>query len=342
MLGLVMMLSSSVRQSGSRRVIVCSPVASVSSPPSIATCRPSSFCSSSSRSAAIRSITFSFSASCAERLAASRTARSAQSALRPRSWARLRMYATASLTILSSIPARRLRPLALGLIAALLLVARRFRAAARRKAAADLDRRRRAQVGAGRHRRHVARIENVSAGARGVRAGRRDEADHRHRGGEDLLDDDAHRIDQTARRVHAQDDQVRALLERLGEAALDVVGGRRPDRPVDLEQGDRGRLAARVPRHEPEAQQGEAEQREPRPAPQAARTTPSSHHMRSMLPVDRLVQEVHPVLEAWNVGFEAGARSIVVGDRVQAADPIDDAVHPGDQDGDEHRPRRPA
>ena len=44
-----------------------------------------------------------------------------------------------------------------------------------------------------------------------MRAARRDVADHRHRRGEDLLDDDAHRIGEPARRVHAQDDDVGPL-----------------------------------------------------------------------------------------------------------------------------------
>jgi hypothetical protein len=50
--------------------------------------------------------------------------------------------------------------------------------------------------------------------------------------------------------------------------------------------------------------------------------------------IDRVVHEPRAALEAWNVGLEAGPRGIVISDRVQAADPIDDAVHPDDQDGD--------
>jgi Family of unknown function (DUF6441) len=49
--------------------------------------------------------------------------------------------------------------------------------------------------------------------------------------------------------------------------------------------------------------------------------------------VDRAVHELCPVLQARNVGLEASPRGIVVGYHVQAADPIDDAAHPGDQDG---------
>src|SRR5256885_7224767 len=54
-------------------------------------------------SSATRSMTFILSASDADRLTASRTARSAHSALRPRICARLRMYAEASFTCLRVI-----------------------------------------------------------------------------------------------------------------------------------------------------------------------------------------------------------------------------------------------
>jgi hypothetical protein len=50
--------------------------------------------------------------------------------------------------------------------------------------------------------------------------------------------------------------------------------------------------------------------------------------------IDRVVHEPRAALEARNVGLEASPSGIVVSDGVQAADPIDDAVHPGDQDGD--------
>ena len=66
------------------------------SPPAISTTRPSICLSSSSWSRATRSMTFACNAALAERLAASRTAFSAQSALRPRNSARLRIKATAS------------------------------------------------------------------------------------------------------------------------------------------------------------------------------------------------------------------------------------------------------
>ena len=46
---------------------------------------------------------------------------------------------------------------------------------------------------------------------------------------------------EAARRVHAQHHELRALLRGLLEAAMDVVGARGPDRPVDREHNDRGR-----------------------------------------------------------------------------------------------------
>ena len=65
-------------------------------PPATSTTRPSTCLSNSAGSRAMRSMTFACNAPAAERVAASRTAFSAQSALRPRSSARLRMKATAS------------------------------------------------------------------------------------------------------------------------------------------------------------------------------------------------------------------------------------------------------
>ena len=100
----------------------------------------------------------------------------------------------------------------------------------------------------------VAGVEDVGAGARGVRAARRDVAHHGHRRCEDLLDDDAHRIGEPARRVHAQDDDLGALIHRLVEAAPDIVGGGRPDRPLDVEHRDRvGSGLAHACEHNPEA-----------------------------------------------------------------------------------------
>ena len=51
----------------------------------------------------------------------------------------------------------------------------------------------------------------------------------------------AHRVGEPARRVHAQHDDAGAVGDRLVEAALDIVGGGRPDRALDLEHRNRGR-----------------------------------------------------------------------------------------------------
>ena len=99
-LGSVITESSRMSQPGSSVSTVRPRVASGrDTPPATATVRPSIFASSSVVSPATRSITPACSAALADRLAASRTAFSAQSALRPRSSARLRMKATASLVI---------------------------------------------------------------------------------------------------------------------------------------------------------------------------------------------------------------------------------------------------
>ncbi len=100
MLGSVMTDRNRVRQSGSNAVATTPEVCSTRSFSAICSLRPSSRLSRSGTSSATRSMTFDFSASLAGRLTASRTARSAQSALRSRICARLRMYAAASLTCL--------------------------------------------------------------------------------------------------------------------------------------------------------------------------------------------------------------------------------------------------
>ena len=80
-----------MRQSGSNFSTSAPAATSVTSPAVVVTLRPSIFFSRSSTSLAIRSITFCSSARSALSEAPSRTARSAQSALRPRFSARLRM-----------------------------------------------------------------------------------------------------------------------------------------------------------------------------------------------------------------------------------------------------------
>jgi hypothetical protein len=97
-----MMARNSLRQSGPISTMPMSLVSSCTRSLPIFTVRPSILRRRSSRSSATRSITPRSSASPADRLAASRTAASAQVALRLRSWARLRMKATASLVALRS------------------------------------------------------------------------------------------------------------------------------------------------------------------------------------------------------------------------------------------------
>ena len=91
MLGSVMTERKCVRQSGSNTVATTPAVASTCSASPTLTLRPSSRCSSCGTSAAMRSMTLSCNASAADRLTASRTARSAHSALRPRNCASPRM-----------------------------------------------------------------------------------------------------------------------------------------------------------------------------------------------------------------------------------------------------------
>ena len=76
-------------------------------------------------------------------------------------------------------------------------------------AAAERDRRRRADVRLRRHRRHVGRLGDVEARGRGPRAVRRHVDDHRHRRGDDLLDHLAHRVIEAAGRVEPEDHDAR-------------------------------------------------------------------------------------------------------------------------------------
>jgi hypothetical protein len=89
--GLVMTASSCVRQSGFMRTTVSARVASFTVRLPMRSSRPSMRVSSSGRSRAMTSMTFCCSAAVDDRLAAPRTACSAQSTLRPRSSARPRM-----------------------------------------------------------------------------------------------------------------------------------------------------------------------------------------------------------------------------------------------------------
>ncbi|MNN29993.1 hypothetical protein D3C81_1436210 [compost metagenome] len=103
------------------------------------------------------------------------------------------------------------------------------------------------QVGAGGHGRDVAGIEDVSASAGSPGPAGGDEACNRHRAGEYGLDHLAHGAVQAARRIHADDHQLRALRMGLVQAAHQVVGTGRADGIVDAQHPDStGRcLAAR-------------------------------------------------------------------------------------------------
>ncbi|MNC71012.1 hypothetical protein D3C75_1218840 [compost metagenome] len=90
-LGLVITASKRVRQSGWRSITGAAAVCNCTVFPAASRDLPSSWRNKSGRSLAIWSITFRRRASLAGRLTASRTACSAQSALRPRICARLRI-----------------------------------------------------------------------------------------------------------------------------------------------------------------------------------------------------------------------------------------------------------
>jgi len=122
---------------------------------------------------------------------------------------------------------------------------RRLRRRGRRTAAdAELHRRRRAEIGTGRHRRDMARIDDVGARARGTRAARRDEGRDRYRRAEDGLDDLPHRRVEAAGRIELQDRERRMLARRALERTDDEVGAGRPDRAVERNH-DHGRRARR-------------------------------------------------------------------------------------------------
>jgi hypothetical protein len=110
--------------------------------------------------------------------------------------------------------------------------ARRGRAAGR----ADGHGRCGAEIGGGRHRGNVARIENVGAGARGARALRRDVGNYRHAGIENRADDVAHGAVQAARRVHLDDDELGVAIPRLLDAPHEEVRRRGPDRTLHGQQ----------------------------------------------------------------------------------------------------------
>ncbi|MCY1478689.1 hypothetical protein D9M68_121160 [compost metagenome] len=108
-----------------------------------------------------------------------------------------------------------------------------------RPANADLHRGGRAQVGARRHRRDMAGVEDVGAGTGRARAAGIDIAGHRHRRGQDGLDDLAHRRVQPARGVHFQHHQLGAARARAFHAAQDKAGAGGADRTLERNHVDR-------------------------------------------------------------------------------------------------------
>jgi hypothetical protein len=127
--------------------------------------------------------------------------------------------------------------------------------------AADRDRGRGADVRLRRHREHVGRHADHRAGGVGAGTPRGDVDDHRDLGGEDALDDVAHRGRQPAGRVHLDHRRRVALLLRPLDRVQEVVLGDRVD--VVLELGHE-HLRRGVRRHRRDGEQrrsrGEEEQ----------------------------------------------------------------------------------
>ncbi|CCV08182.1 hypothetical protein MESS2_730078 [Mesorhizobium metallidurans STM 2683] len=94
---------------------------------------------------------------------------------------------------------------------------------------AHLDRRCRAKIGAGRHRRQMGGVEDVGPGARRMPAGGRDIADDGNRRGEDAGDHLAHAGDQPAGRVHLQDESLDVSVRGHCQRFLELPGTRRTD-----------------------------------------------------------------------------------------------------------------
>ena len=108
-------------------------------------------------------------------------------------------------------------------------------AAARQHRAAERNRGRGADIGAGRHGRDGAGISDIGAGAGGARAARRHKSDDRHRRRQDRADDLAHRRVEPARRVHAQHDDGDVVRRRAVQFPHHIVGNCGTDRAVDIE-----------------------------------------------------------------------------------------------------------
>ena len=192
------------------------------SPPATSTTRPSTCLSNSAGSRAMRSMTFACNAALAERLAASRTAFSAQSALRPRSSARLRMKATASFVTFAVMASfgsgwRSLSFLSLPSLSGVPLGRPGIGPPICTGVAAPM-------IGARRHRRDMRRIENIGAGARRMGSGGSDVTDDGNGRGEHIRDDLAHAGVETARCIQTQNDDLGASFACLGQSVLHVTG----------------------------------------------------------------------------------------------------------------------
>ncbi len=84
-----------------------------------------------------------------------------------------------------------------------------------RKSADRDDRRSRACMCAGRHRRNIGRQKNIETCRSSARARRRNVHGHRHRGDEDVLNHVLHRIAQAARSIHGDQNQRRMTSRRV-------------------------------------------------------------------------------------------------------------------------------
>jgi hypothetical protein len=84
----------------------------------------------------------------------------------------------------------------------------------------------------------MAGVQDVGAGAGSAGAARGNIGGHRHRRGQDCLDDLAHRGVEAAGRVHLDDHELMALLGGAGEAVHDIVGICRADHAIDGQHAD--------------------------------------------------------------------------------------------------------
>lgn len=96
----------------------------------------------------------------------------------------------------------------------------------------------------------MAGIEDVGSGARSLRPTRRDKGGSRNWGCQDGLDDLACRRDETARRVHPQDDKPGSRRARLLETTLYIVGAPYADGALEIEDVDQHLRARRNARAE--------------------------------------------------------------------------------------------